>query len=139
MLDKVSGTFSDWSKKPLEFSDRSSEISNAMRLVRIAAEPRPVGDSVRAAIGRACRHLGWRYNRTREIWYGTARRIESHEMDRLRSLEREADAKSAATERARYLEQLAVLRTRLQMRDAEFHRPDCDAIDWLLNELNRSG
>jgi hypothetical protein len=135
MLQRISGEELKRLNKPLEFSDRSSEISNAMRLVRIAAEPRPVGDSVRAAIGRACRHLGWRYNRTREIWYGTARRIESHEMDRLRSLEREADAKSAATERARYLEQIAVLRTRLQMRDPEFHRADCIALDWLINEI----
>lgn len=123
----------------LEYSNKSSEISNSMRLVQIAAEPRPPGDSVRAAIGRACRKLGWRFNRTREIWYGNARRIGANEMDQLRALERERDAKSSATERARYLEQLAVLRTRLQMRDPEFHRADCLAIDWLLNEIANGG
>lgn len=137
MHQRLSGEELKRLDNPLEFSDRSSEISNAMRLVRIAAEPRPVGDSIKSAIGRASRLLGWKYNRTREIWYGTARRIDAGEMDDLRTLERERDAKSSATERGRYLEQIAVLRTRLQMRDPEFHGADCAAIDWVLKELTK--
>lgn len=118
-----------------EIPDKSSDISDAMRLVRFAAEPRQVGDSIKAAITRASRRLGWSASRTRDIWYGNARRIDVPEMDALRALERERDAGAEAADRQRYIEQLAVLRTRLQMRDPEFHRADCVAIDWLLNEI----
>jgi hypothetical protein len=118
-----------------EFSDKSSEISNAMRLVRLAAEPRQVGDSIKSATARASRVLGWSFTRTRDVWYGSARRIEASEMDALREIERKHSARASEGERQRYLEQLAVLRTRLQMRDPEFHRADCLAIEWLLNEL----
>lgn len=117
-----------------EFSDKSSDISDAMRLVRIAAEPRPIGDSVKAAVNRAASHLRWSPTRTRDIWYGTARRVEVREMDRLRDLERQKLAADFIAERRRNLEQLAVLRTRLQMRDPQFHAPDICALDWLLRE-----
>lgn len=122
-------------KKSLEFSNKSSDISDAMRLVRIAAEPRPIGDSVKAAVTRAARTLSWKPTRTRDIWYGTARRVEVCEMDALRALERERDAADFIVERRRNLEQVAVLRTRLQMRDPGFHAPDIAALDWMLREL----
>lgn len=59
-------------------------LSEASLLVRRVAEPRKVGDSVKAAIGRAASRLGFRFNRTRDIWYGRARRIDASEMDALR-------------------------------------------------------
>lgn len=113
-------------------SDDSSEIADAMRIVQLAAEPRPVGDSVKAAIGRSARRLGWSYTRTRDVWYGDARRIDVREMDALREVERKRDDAANEAERRRKLEQIAVLRTRLQMRDPEFHRDDIAALDWLL-------
>jgi len=39
---------------------------------------------VKAAIRRASRRLGLPFNRTKDIWYGQARRIDAEEMDRLR-------------------------------------------------------
>lgn len=62
----------------------SSSIDEAQMLVRRCAEPRPTGDLVKAAIHRASRQLNWPFSRTREIWYGNARRIDAQEMDRLR-------------------------------------------------------
>jgi len=69
------------SKNPSE----GSEIDEARNLVQCCAEPRPVGDSVKAAINRAAKRLGFSYTRTMDIWYGNARRIDAREMDRLRS------------------------------------------------------
>jgi hypothetical protein len=61
-----------------------SSISEEQALVRRCAEPRPAGDQVKAAILRSSRRLGFPFNRTKDIWYGDARRIDAAEMDRLR-------------------------------------------------------
>jgi hypothetical protein len=65
-------------------SPYASSIDEAQTLVRRCAEPRPAGDLVKAAIRRASRRLDLPFSRTRDIWYGDARRIEAEEMDRLR-------------------------------------------------------
>jgi hypothetical protein len=65
-------------------SSHASSIDEAQTLVRRCAEPRPPGDQVKAAIRRASRRLGLPFTRTRDIWYGDARRIDAEEMDRLR-------------------------------------------------------
>jgi hypothetical protein len=62
----------------------AASIMEAQSLVRRCAEPRPAGDSVKAAIRRASRRLDLRFTRTRDIWYGEARRIDAGEMDQLR-------------------------------------------------------
>ena len=72
----------DLSKLPN--STYASWIDEAMIVVRRCAEPRPAGDSVKAAIRRASKRLEISFSRTREIWYGDARRIDAAEMDRLR-------------------------------------------------------
>lgn len=106
-----------------------------MRLVQLAAEPRPVGDSVKGAILRASRALKWSPSRTKDVWYGDARRLTVAEMDALRALEQQRLAADFVAERRRNLEQVAVMRTRLHMRDADFHAPDIAALDWMLREL----
>lgn len=115
-----------------EFSDYSSEIADAMRIVHLAAEPRPPADSTKAAIVRAMRKLGWSYERTRHVWYGDVRRVSVREMDQLRALEQERDHAAMSAERRHHFEQLAALRARLAVRDEGFHRADIAAIDWLL-------
>src|ERR1700688_4067412 len=65
-------------------SSYASSIDEAQILVRRCAEPRPAGDQVKAAIRRASQRLEIPFSRTRDIWYGDARRIDAHEMDRLR-------------------------------------------------------
>ena len=118
-----------------EKSDKASEISDAMRMVRIAAGPRLVGDSIKAAIGRAARKLGWSFTRTRDIWYGDARRLDANEMDALRAIQRDRDTALAIIDQRRHVEQIAALRARLATRDAEFHRLDIEALDFLLCAL----
>src|ERR1700759_3720229 len=61
-----------------------SSIDEAQTLVRRCAEPRPAADQVKAAIRRASQRLDIPFSRVRDIWYGDARRIDAHEMDRLR-------------------------------------------------------
>src|ERR1700716_255874 len=65
-------------------SSYASSIDDAQILVRRCAEPRPAGDQVKAAIRRASQRLEIPSSRTRDIWYGDARRIDAEEMDRLR-------------------------------------------------------
>ena len=65
-------------------SSYASSIDEAQTLVRKCAEPRPPGDQVKAAIHRASQRLELPFSRTRDIWYGDARRIDAEEMDRLR-------------------------------------------------------
>src|SRR5438876_11672024 len=65
-------------------SSSAASILEAQSLVRRCAEPRPAGDGVKAAIRRASRRLDLPFTRTRDIWYGDARRIEAGEMDLLR-------------------------------------------------------
>jgi hypothetical protein len=121
--------------KASDFSDKSSEISDAMRLVRLAAEPQQIGDSKKAQIGRAARTLGWSYTRARDIWYGCARRIEVNEMDALRELEQRSNAAELDGERWKNLEQIAMLKARLEMRDRDFHAHDIAALQWMLDQL----
>ena len=68
----------------LRKSSYTSSIAEAQALIRRCAEPRPAGDQVKAAIRRASRRLDLPFSRTRDIWYGEARRIDAREMDRLR-------------------------------------------------------
>ena len=65
-------------------SSYACSIDEARTLVRRCAEPRPANDSVKAAIRRASQRLEIPFSRTRDIWYGDARRIDAHEMDQLR-------------------------------------------------------
>lgn len=132
MLQILERPRSDMSDRASAFSDNSSEISDAMRIVHFAAEPRPPADSAKAAIRRACQRLGWTYTRTRDVWYGDARRITVAEMDQLRALEQERDHAANRAEQRRHLQQLHALRAKLQFNDPDFHAADIAAISWLL-------
>lgn len=71
--------------KVLELTTISAlSVAEAQSLVRRCAEPREAGEGVKAAIRRASRRLAFPYTRTKDIWYGDARRIDACEMDRLR-------------------------------------------------------
>ena len=41
---------------------------------------------IKVRIQRAAEMLGWSYTRTKDLWYGNARRIDAEEMDPLRRL-----------------------------------------------------
>jgi hypothetical protein len=122
-------------EKASEISEKSSEFSEAMRLVKLAAEPRPAGDSVKGAIRRASHILNWSESRTADYWYGEVRRIEAREMDALRAIERRQNLRFLESNYRKHIEQLSALRARLESRDRDFHAPDIAAITFLLDEL----
>ena len=108
-----------------ENSDMSS-VAEARELVQRVAEPR--GASIKASIARAARRLEWSYSRTRDVWYGDARRINSHEMDRLRE-------EAERVEIRMHIGNLVALRQRLAATDAQFHRQTIAALDDALRGL----
>lgn len=109
---------SEMSEKRSERSEMSS-VSEASLLIRRVAEPRPIGDSVKAAIRRAAQRLGFSFSRTKDIWYQDARRIDAHEMDALRGL----------------AERYANIATTLRHQDEDFYRTQADALEYFANRL----
>ena len=79
----------------LQNSSYTSSIDEAQTLVRRCAEPRPAADKVKAAIRRASQRLDLPFSRVRDIWYGDARRIDAHEMDKLRQEAEKAELAQA--------------------------------------------
>lgn len=79
----------------LPHSSHTSSIDEAQTLVRRCAEPRPAADKVKAAIRRASQRLDIPFSRVRDIWYGDARRIDAHEMDKLRQEAEKAELAQA--------------------------------------------
>jgi hypothetical protein len=75
----------------LPSSPYAASIDEAQTFVRRCAQSRLPGDSVKAAIRCASRRLGFSFTRTRDIWYGDARRIDAAEMDRLRQAAENAE------------------------------------------------
>jgi hypothetical protein len=116
---------------PLEQSEMSS-VAEASKLVRRVAEPRSVGDSVKAAIARAARRIGFHHSRTKDIWYAHARRIDAYEMDRLREEAGRVEARIAVAH-------LLGLRNSLAATDPNFHRPQIAALDDALRALGSEG
>ena len=80
---------------PSPNSPFASSIEEARALIRRCAEPRKLGELVKEAIFRASRRLEMPVSRARDIWYGDARRIDAHEMDRLRLVAEEAELAQA--------------------------------------------
>lgn len=82
------------------------EISDLLR--RVAG---PNGSEAER-IGRAARKLGWLYGRTKRLWYGEARRIETRETEAARVAALRAEEASANAE-------LSELRLRLVRLEAQ--------------------
>ena len=108
----------------------SSPADEAAALLRQVAEPRPVGDSVKAAIRRAARRLGFGYRRTKTIWYGETTRIGAEEMDALRRATKRRNAEEVArAEAVVAIDRLVALRGALAASDQSFNQPLIDALD----------
>jgi hypothetical protein len=124
-LPNIAGLKSRGSENP----SSGSEIEEARNLVRSCAEPRPVGDSVKVAIDRAADRLGFTYSRTKDIWYGDARRIDAREMDILRR-------GAAITEIDQGIAGLELLRARLSEVPSAAASQAIDGIDAVLRVLS---
>lgn len=103
-----------------------SSVAEASHLLRRVAEPRPVGDSIKAAITRAARRCGLRPGRAEDLWRCEARQVKSEEMDAIRR----AAAIKWHNEEAKARNELAELRGRitrlealLMAGDQDFHSP----------------
>ena len=70
----------------------AAEMTTLLKVVAAPAEP---GESVKSVIGRASRRLGWPWGRTKRLYYGEARRIDSAEMDLARAEARKRSANAA--------------------------------------------
>lgn len=109
-------------------------VAEASSLLRAIAEPRPIGDSVKAAINRAARAAGLSASRTEDIWRQEAKAIRAEEMDaiRLAAARRAAgDAKMLEEARAEYRRlkaRLASLEQAYRISDPDFHRDQIDAL-----------
>lgn len=58
----------------------------AQQLIRMVAEPIPTGERAKTSIARVSTILEWPYARAEDVWHADARRIDSWEMDMLRSV-----------------------------------------------------
>lgn len=121
MSEKSSG------KSEIRFMSAVAEA--AFRLRRIA-EPRPVGDRVKAAINRAAQRVGMPAERVKALWYGETRLVRAEEMDAIRRADRAREAKEqTARDQAAALGMLfAGVAERLRTGDEDFHREDVAAL-----------
>lgn len=89
----MQGKLTEGSEKPSE-GLRMTPVNQASRMLMDLAEPRPVGDTVKAAITRAARAVSavlrdarqepMTYGRCEDLWRREARRIDAAEMDAIR-------------------------------------------------------
>lgn len=93
-----------------------SDVSAASELIRNIV-PVNAGATVKQRIMLTARKLGWHHNRTRDVWYEQARRINACEMDALREAKRAREMQGA---RGEYRELRARI-ARLEMAVAVAH------------------
>ena len=89
-----------------------SALCEARDLIREIAEPRPVGDTSKAAVRRAWRRLEtWTFNRVRDVWNADPRiRVRGDELDELRKV---AAARRKETHQKAAADELSELRARI--------------------------
>lgn len=87
---------------------------------------------VKERVRTAARKLGWPHSRTKDIWYGDARRIDGFEKEQLKAerIKREVDAerKIASAEYKQLRDRIARLEARLAIVDEDYSRPFRDAL-----------
>lgn len=116
----MSGFRTEGSEKPSE-GRRMTPVAQASRLLQEIAEPRPVGDTVKAAITRAARAVSavrkepFSYGRCEDLWRCEARRVDASEMDAIREAY-ERRNRSVSEE----LREAAALADRLERLAAQF-------------------
>lgn len=124
-----------------------SAVAEASALLRQIAEPRPVGDSVKAAIGRACRRVSahvpkhwtrWHIGRAQDIWHQQVRGVWAEELDAIRRAAEARLVAEARHERAALADRISRLEAALRLSDEDFHRPDLDALRRLAGEQDRT-
>lgn len=94
----------------------------ASRLIREITPPRE-GDNAKSRISRAARKLAWSLNRARDVWTADGRiSIRAHEMDALRRLKAEAEARARRDADRVEADRLEALADRIERSDPEAGR-----------------
>lgn len=122
-----------------------SAVAEASSLLRRVAEPRPAGDTVKAAINRAARRVSahllhpMKASRAEDIWRSEARAIRAEEMDAIRkAAAADRYAEEARDDHARLLDRISRIETALRISDPEFHREQADALRAAAGRVDRS-
>ena len=112
-----------------ETTSENSEMSPVADVQEMSGLLRELGgnpsgrSNVTREIERVARRLGLGFSRAKSLWYGEARRVDAHEMDRARA---EAAALRSAVADAE--SRLAALEASLTATDEDFHRPVLDRL-----------
>jgi hypothetical protein len=109
-----------------------SAVAEAACLLRQLAEPRPVGDTIKAAINRAARRVRLSPGRTEDIWRQEARAVRAEEMDAIRR----AVTEEARSEYKRLVNRIASIEATLREGDQDFHCFDRDALRDIRSRLD---
>lgn len=109
-----------------------SAVAEAASLLRQVAEPRPVGDTVKAAINRAARRVAIRPSRVEDIWREEAKAIRAEEMDAIRRAAAGRKAEEDARDTEAALAGLRALYRAYAEADSEFFQPQMVAIERFL-------
>src|SRR5262245_53328414 len=91
--------------------------------LRELAEPWPSGSKVKSAIDRAAQAAGLTYWRAFDIWYGKARQIRDFEIEAVATALEKKQREAARNEFHELKTRLAILESRLNQIDPDFHRP----------------
>ena len=90
--------------------------------LRELAEPKPQGDRMKRAIGRAGKACGLDYWRAFDIWYRKARRIDDFEAAQINEAIRIKREKAVINEYQELRTRLAKLESLLVQKHPDFHR-----------------
>lgn len=137
-------------KEGSEMSEKASEnkeMSDVAECQELIQEMFPADlGKVKERVRTAARKLGWPYSRTKDIWYGDARRIDGFEKEQLKAAqikrEAEAERKVASAEYRKLLDRIERLERRLADVDEGQSGPYRDALEQSVRRpgaLGRSG
>jgi len=96
-------------------------MTDVQAALKQLSEPWRCGDRVKSAIDRAAKEAGIPYARAREIWYGNARRIEAHELEKIQQALHRKRNKVAKNELLELKARIARLESLLSSTDPDFH------------------
>lgn len=94
--------------------------------LRELAKPREHGEKGPVAIARVARLCSFEYWRTFDLWYVKARRVEEHERAAVAAALAKKQRKAARNEFSELKTRLAILESRLNQIDPDFHSPTID-------------
>lgn len=100
------------------------------------AKPREHGEKVQTAITRVARLCSFEYWRTFDLWYVKARRIEEHERAAVAAALAKKQREAARNEFSELKTRLAILESRLNQIDPDFH---CEAISQAREQMRGLG